>query len=119
MSADRPHRRLPPGSAAALSLPAPLYRRPSLAAPVHVAAWTGEPPRARQVPWADHRHDDIRPDEFRWLADRQNPAARAYLEAENAYTEAAMQHTERLQERLFHELAGRIEETDESVPEPL
>jgi oligopeptidase B len=119
MSADRPNRRLPPGSAAALSLPAPLYHRRWPAAPVHVPTWTGEPPRARQVPWADHRHGDIRPDEFHWLAERENPTVRAYLDSENAYAEVVMRHTKPLQERLFHELAGRIDETDESVPEQL
>lgn len=77
------------------------------------------PPRARPIPWADHRHGDIRPDEFHWLGDRNDPAVRAYLEAENAYTDAAMRHTEPLQQRLFYELLGRLEETDDSVPEPL
>lgn len=77
------------------------------------------PPKARPIPWADHRHGDIRPDEFHWLANRNDPAVRAYLEAENAYTEAAMRHTAPLQERLFHELLGRLEETDDSVPEAL
>jgi oligopeptidase B len=116
---DDRRRRLPPGSAAALSLPTPSYHRRLSGAPRQAPAWTGEPPRARQIPWADHRHGDIRPDEYRWLADRGNPAVRAYLDAENAYAEAAMRHTEPLQQRLFHELAGRTDETDDSVPEPL
>ncbi|HYL30263.1 MAG TPA: hypothetical protein VEU27_10100, partial [Gemmatimonadales bacterium] len=77
------------------------------------------PPRAQPIPWADHRHGDIRADEYHWLAQRDDPAVRAYLEAENAYTDAAMRHTEPLQQRLFYELLGRLEETDGSVPEPL
>lgn len=110
MPTDRFHRRLPSASAAALSLPAPAHH--------HCAADpTGEPPRARAAPWADHRHGDIRPDEFHWLSNRDDPAVHAYLEAENAYAEAAMRHTEPLQERLFHELVGRLDETDDSVPE--
>jgi len=105
-------RRLPPGSAAALSLPAPLYQ-PTLPVPA------AEPPRARRIPWADRRHGELRQDEFHWLRDRDDPAVRAYLDAENRYADRVMRHTEPLQQRLFQEMAGRIEETDESVPEPL
>ncbi len=39
-----------------------------------------------------------------------------YLEAENRYTEEAMASTKPLQERLYHEILGRIQETDLSVP---
>ncbi|MGH7539754.1 MAG: S9 family peptidase, partial [Gemmatimonadota bacterium] len=51
-----------------------------------------------------------------WLAERENPDVIAYLEAENAYLEAMMAHTEDLQEALFEEIKGRIEQTDLSVP---
>jgi oligopeptidase B len=78
---------------------------------------TPEPPQARQVPHVDARHGDVRIDEFRWLRDRDDPAVATYLHAENAYTRAAMRHTEPLQERLYQELVGRIQETDLSVPE--
>ena len=43
---------------------------------------------------------------------------RAYLEAENAYTEAVMAATEGLQDRLFAEMRGRIKEDDDTVPAP-
>ena len=36
----------------------------------------------------------------------------SYLEAENAYTEAVMAHTEGFQEALFEEIKGRIKQTD-------
>jgi oligopeptidase B len=39
-----------------------------------------------------------------------------YLNQENAYTEAVMKSTEKLQEALFQEIKGRIKEQDESVP---
>jgi oligopeptidase B len=39
-----------------------------------------------------------------------------YLNQENAYTEAVMKGTEKLQEALFQEIKGRIKEQDESVP---
>jgi oligopeptidase B len=112
MPTDHFHRRLPSDSAAALSFAAQPYHH-------RVAAPTGEPPRARGAPWADHRHGDIRPDEFHWLEQRDDRAVLAYLEAENAYAEAAMRDTELLQQRLFHELVSRLEETDDSVPERL
>jgi oligopeptidase B len=47
-----------------------------------------------------------------------DPEIRAYLEAENAYTKAAMADTEALQARLFGEMKGRIKEDDASVPAP-
>jgi oligopeptidase B len=41
---------------------------------------------------------------------------RAYLEAENAYTQAVMADTAGLRETLYREMVGRIEETDRSAP---
>ena len=61
-------------------------------------------------------HGEERVDEWYWLRDRDDPNVLAYLEAENAYTDAAMAHTAELQERLFEEIRGRIKETDASVP---
>src|SRR5690606_25211826 len=43
---------------------------------------------------------------------------RAYLEAENAYTEAALAPTEALQAALFTEMKGRLKPGDFSVPAP-
>ena len=43
---------------------------------------------------------------------------RAYLEAENAYTDAAMADVADLKARLFTEMRGRIKEDDSSVPAP-
>ncbi|HEX2555826.1 MAG TPA: S9 family peptidase [Microvirga sp.] len=42
---------------------------------------------------------------------------RAHLEAENAYTQAALSGTEELRERLVKEMRGRIKEDDASVPQ--
>src|SRR5687767_11384526 len=64
-------------------------------------------------------HGDIRADSWFWLRDRHDPEVIAYLEAENAWTEAELAHTEGLQEQLYHEMLGRIQETDLSVPEEL
>jgi oligopeptidase B len=62
-------------------------------------------------------HGETRVDDYFWLRDRSNPEVLDYLNAENRYTRAVMQHTEGLQELLFQEMRGRIKETDLSVPE--
>ena len=41
---------------------------------------------------------------------------KAYLEAENAYTEAGTAHTAALRDTLYKELLGRIKESDQQVP---
>lgn len=61
-------------------------------------------------------HDDERVDFYFWLRNRDNPDVLAYLEAENAYTEAVMQPTEPLQTMLYQEMLSRIQEDDLSVP---
>jgi oligopeptidase B len=43
---------------------------------------------------------------------------RAYLEAENAYTEATLADTTALQDTLFKEMKARLKEDDRQVPQP-
>jgi oligopeptidase B len=74
------------------------------------------PPVAAEHPKVDTLHGDVRVDPYFWLRDRANPATIAYLEAENAYTDTAMAHTADLQETLYQEILGRIQQTDLSVP---
>src|SRR5262249_52428952 len=71
---------------------------------------------AARRPKALRLHGDERVDDWFWLRERDDPAVRSYLEAENAYTEAATAHTRDLQDRLFAEFKHRVVETDESVP---
>jgi len=72
-------------------------------------------------------HGDTRLDNYFWmrLSDEQKnaetPDAQTqdvlnYLNAENAYKDAAMKHTEALQEALYDEIVGRIKKDDASVP---
>ena len=75
------------------------------------------PPVAPIDPRIDIVHGETRVDDYYWLRERDNPEVMAYLEAENRHTEAAMRHTEVLQESLYHEMRDRIQETDLSVPE--
>jgi oligopeptidase B len=76
------------------------------------------PPVAPKQPYIHSLHQDDRVDDYFWLRDdqRSNSAVIAYLEAENNYTAAMMQHTEALQKSLYQEMLGRIQETDLSVP---
>ncbi len=87
------------------------------------------PPVAEIRPARDLHHGIERVDNYAWLRAQnwqevmRDPASlgadiRAYLEAENAYTKAAMAGTEALQETLFKEMKGRIKEDDSTVPAP-
>jgi oligopeptidase B len=74
------------------------------------------PPRARKIPRIDVVHGDRRQDDYFWLRDKTNPEVIAYLEAENAYTDAMTKETGALREALYREMLGRIKEDDQTVP---
>ena len=61
-------------------------------------------------------HGHTRIDNYYWLREKTNPDVIAHLEAENAYTQAMMAHTTNLQETLYKEMVGRIQETDSTAP---
>lgn len=75
-----------------------------------------KPPVAARRPKVLEAHGETRVDDYFWLRERDNPEVIAYLEAENAYTDAQMAHTAALQEKLYQEFLSRIKETDLSVP---
>src|SRR2546423_11262785 len=74
------------------------------------------PPVATMKPKVDTLHGEVRTDNYFWNREKSNPDVIAYLNAENAYTEAKMKHTEALQQKLYDEMLSRIKETDVSVP---
>jgi len=74
------------------------------------------PPPARRIRSERTHHGDTVVDEYAWLADRDDPETIAYLEAENAYTEAMTAGQAGLREAIFGEIKGRTQETDLSVP---
>src|SRR5437660_1414610 len=74
------------------------------------------PPLAKRVPKTDVVHGERREDEYSWLRDKDSPEVTAYLEAENAYTDAAMKGSEAFQDALYKEMLARIKEDDSSVP---
>jgi oligopeptidase B len=71
---------------------------------------------AERRPVVLEAHGDVRTDDWFWLRDKDDPEVIAHLDAENAWTAAAMAHTEALQATLYEEMVARIEETDLSVP---
>src|SRR3982074_789833 len=75
-----------------------------------------KPPVARREPVEHVLHGDRRVDHYAWLRHKEDPQVIAYLEAENAYTDAVLKPTEAFQEKLYQEMLGRILQTDLSVP---
>lgn len=74
-------------------------------------------PHAKQVPYQFTVHNQTFEDPYAWLQDKNDPDVIRYLEVENAYAKAALAHTQSLQETLYQELRGRIQEDDQSAPE--
>lgn len=61
-------------------------------------------------------HGHTRVDPYYWLREREDPEVIAYLEAENAYTEAMIKDTKDFEDQLYKEIVGRIKQDDQSVP---
>jgi len=74
------------------------------------------PPVAKKAPKVTEINGQKLVDNYFWLRDKSNPEVKAYLDAENAYADAVMKPTERLQKRLYDEMLSRIKETDVDVP---
>jgi oligopeptidase B len=73
-------------------------------------------PRAEIRPHELTAHGETRIDNYYWLKEREDPEVIEYLEAENAYLQKSMAHTDELQKKLFEEMKGRIKKDDTSVP---
>jgi oligopeptidase B len=87
------------------------------------------PPVAKIEPRTFTQLGRTRTDDYAWMKDDnwravlRDPGVikadvKAYLEAENAYTEAMLASTEGLRDAMFQEMKGRIKEDDSSVPAP-
>ena len=81
-----------------------------------------KPPIAAQRPHQSVHHNRTLSDPWAWLRDPgypdvKDPEVLAYLEAENAWFEAAMAPRKELTDALFTEMKGRIKEADKSVPQ--
>ena len=87
------------------------------------------PPLAAEKSHVISWHGVTLEDPFNWLrADNWqevmrdpsalDPEIRAYLEAENAYSDAALADTTELQQTLFEEMKARLKPDDRTVPSP-
>jgi oligopeptidase B len=74
------------------------------------------PPAARKVEKKIDLHGEVLIDNYFWMRQKSSPEVIAYLEAENAYTDAVMKPTGAFQEALYKEMLARIKETDVNVP---
>jgi len=74
------------------------------------------PPMPARRPAVLLKHGDKRIDPYYWLRQRANPEVIAHLEAENEYADVVMAPSQALQDRLYEEIVGRIQQTDLSAP---
>jgi len=74
------------------------------------------PPAAERIPAERTHHGDTVIDEYSWLAAKEKPETIAFLDAENAYTQAMTADQTPLRSAIFDEIKARTQETDLSVP---
>lgn len=86
------------------------------AAAVAIDPTAAKPPVAKKQEHKFELHGQTITDDYAWLKDKKNADTLAYLEAENAYAEAVMKPTEKLQQKLYDEYLSRIKQTNLSVP---
>ncbi|EAP98644.1 protease II [Janibacter sp. HTCC2649] len=74
------------------------------------------PPLAAIREHVREHHGDRVVDPYEWLRDGEDPEVRAYLDAENAYSDARTSGLQPLRDSIFGEIKSRVLETDLSVP---
>lgn len=74
------------------------------------------PPIAKRIPHPHLLHGDVRPDDYYWLRDRNDPDVIRYLEEENQYYDHMMKPLEPLTKQLYNDMVSRIPPVDEEVP---
>lgn len=74
------------------------------------------PPVARKIPYQLITHNHERTDNYYWLNNRLDQEVIAYLQAENQYTEEALQPSYALREALFQEMKARVKQSDQTFP---
>lgn len=77
---------------------------------------TALPPLAKTQEHLSVWHGETMNDPWFWLREKSNPKVIQYLEAENAYMEAATRPEKKFGEALYSEMLGRIQQTDLTVP---
>jgi oligopeptidase B len=74
------------------------------------------PPKAKKIERLDTVNGVILKDDYYWLREKESKEVLDYLKAENKYTDAMTEHLKPLQDELYKEMIGRINEDDASVP---
>lgn len=74
------------------------------------------PPKAKKIERLDTVNGVILKDDYYWLREKESEEVLDYLKAENKYTDAMTEHLKPLQDELYKEMIGRINEDDASVP---
>jgi len=73
-------------------------------------------PIARKEPKETILHGVKLTDDYAWLREKDAPEVKAYLDAENTYSDALMAPLAGLREELYQEMLSHIKQTDISVP---
>lgn len=79
-------------------------------------SWALEPPVAPKKPHREIHHGEVVIDDYYWLRDKDDRAVKAYIDAENAYTESATRGLNELSDSIYRELRSRVRQTDLSAP---
>jgi oligopeptidase B len=99
--------RIPPAASASAPLAAP--------APVPVESGP-RPPVATRSAHTTTIHGQTLVDDYHWLRNKGTPEVEAYLNAENAYTDAMAKPFEPLAASLYDEMLARVQQDDASPP---
>jgi len=88
-----------------------------IAATLVFASCSGPAPiETRKIPKEFKEFGHSRVDNYAWLSDPTDSAVIRHLVAENTHTEAALRHTEALQQKILAELMSRVEQNESSLP---
>ena len=73
-------------------------------------------PTAKKEAKVYTEHGNKRNDDYFWMNNAADPNVINHLNAENAYVDAYLKHTEPMQEKIYDELVARIPGRDQSLP---
>jgi oligopeptidase B len=86
------------------------------AAVAEMSAPAPQPPAAKKATKITEVHGRKLMDDYFWMRQKSDPEVKAYLDAENTYSDQVMKGTEEFQKALYDEMLARIKETDVNVP---
>lgn len=75
-----------------------------------------QPPVAKKIPHRTSIHGQELVDSYFWMRNYKDPDVKAYLKAENAYTDRVMAPLKKLEKCLYQEMLSRVQEDDQRPP---